>query len=109
MHSEQTMYWDRAEPPGADGRQVWNGMEWSEQMWQGWQMGLEKGQGRLMWNFSYHGEESVPKAMNTCVIIIKKPTCFSKSLSCAWYCATGSGVGRKQRRYTVMNKRQPSP
>lgn len=72
MHSEQTTYWDRAEPPGADGRQVWNGMEWSEQMWQGWQMGLEKGQGRLMWNFSYHGEESVPKAMNTCVIIIKK-------------------------------------
>lgn len=42
-------------------------------------MGLEKGQGRLMWNFSYHGEESVPKAMNTCVIIIKKnPHVFLK-------------------------------
>ena len=35
-------------------------------------MGLEKGQGRLMWKLSYHGKESVLKAMNTCVIIIKK-------------------------------------
>ena len=43
-------------------------------MLQGWQMRLEKGQGHLMWNLSYHGKESVLKAVNTCVIIIKKKT-----------------------------------
>lgn len=47
-------------------------MEWSKQMLQGWQMRLEEGQGHLMWNLSYHGKESVLKAVNTCVIIIKK-------------------------------------
>ena len=41
-------------------------------MLQGWQMSLEKGQGHLMWNLSYHGKESVLKAVNTRVIIIKK-------------------------------------
>lgn len=82
-------------------------------MLQGWRMRLEKGQGHLMWNLSYHGKESVLKAMNTCVIIIKKktnPTSFSKSSSCAWHCAEGAlrcwGRG-EQKRYTKMNERRP--
>ena len=80
-------------------------------MLQGWQMRLEEGQGHLMWNLSYHGKESVLKAVNTCVIIIKKnPTSFSKRSSCAWHCAEGAlwcWSRGEQKRYTMMNKRQP--
>lgn len=65
-----------------------------------------------MWNLGNHGKEPVLKAMNTCVIVIikkKQPTSFSKSPSCAWHCDESSGVGRRQRRCTMMNKTQPSP